>query len=76
MSARFLFVLLLILLAFECSAQVSNIGCLNHKGKVVDWFAIITTPQRVHDKDDKTGYLYFDSTMKTSSFKLFSGYGN
>ena len=65
----FLPVVLSVFIVQEPNQQ--QIGCRNPQGQVVEWFAIITTPQIVHNKDPASGFLYYDSTMTTDTFTLF-----
>lgn len=69
--------LLTVLIVFGLTLSVeASVGCLNHQGKIVDWFAIITTPEKIHRSDPEVGYLYIDSTFKNHSFAIKRGYGN
>lgn len=72
-----LFELLAILAVLGLAVHAkATIGCLNHQGKVVDWFVIITTPRSIQSSHPDYGYLYFDSSFKNTTFQHYRGYGN
>ena len=64
--------LIALLLALSSSQLVPS--CLNHEGKMVDWWIVYYAPKSVRNKS--FGYMYMDSSSNQSTFSHHPGVGD
>jgi hypothetical protein len=66
--------LLAALLALSYSQIVPS--CLNHEGKMVDWWVVYYAPKSVRENENSSfGYMYMDSLSNQTTFSHHPGVG-